>query len=92
MGRSPQARLQNLGPGTLRDGLVFDMHGLGLGTALMQPFFSVSLFTSLLHLRPHPMPSHPMHCAAAKTGAAENELVPYEVSLFQRLLHCGNSI
>lgn len=33
MGRSPQARLQNYGPDTLRDGLVFDMHGLGLGTA-----------------------------------------------------------
>lgn len=92
MGRSPQARLQNLGPGTLRDGLVFDMHGLELGTALMQPFFFVcfpllAVCFSLLHLRPHPM-----HSAAAKTGAAENELVPYEVSLFQRLLHCGNSI
>lgn len=42
MGRSPQARLQNFGPDTFRDGLVFDMHGLELGTALMQPFFLVS--------------------------------------------------
>jgi hypothetical protein len=30
--------------------------------------------------------------AAAKTGAADSELVPYEVSLLQRLVHCANSI
>lgn len=75
MGRSPQARLQNFGPDTLRDRLVFDMHGLELGTALMQPFFfrlpcwSFSL----------PPSAHP--CLAIKTGAAESEVVPYEVSL-----------